>query len=42
MGLSWNPYYGVFEQGKCIACETEEEIFRVLGLDYINPEKRER
>ncbi len=42
LGMRWNPYHGVFERGKCIACETEEEIFTALQLDFVEPEKRER
>ena len=42
-GLRWNPYYGVYDgHGHCIAAETEADIFRALGLDFIPPEKRER
>ncbi len=33
--------YGVFEQSKCIARDTEEEIYRTLGLRWIPPELRE-
>jgi DNA polymerase (family 10) len=35
--------YGVFSAkgGKRIACETEEEVYRTLGLLYIEPELRE-
>jgi DNA polymerase (family 10) len=43
IGLTWKPYAGVFdEEGYCLASETEEDIFRVLQLDFIPPEKRER
>ena len=26
--------------GDCIKCETEEDVFNVLGLDYVPPEMR--
>ena len=42
LGMRWNPYHGVFEHGRCIACETEEEIFTTLQLDFVEPEKREK
>jgi DNA polymerase (family 10) len=44
LGLTWNPYHGVFcpQTRLCIASETEEEIFSALQLDFIPPEKRER
>lgn len=29
------------EQGEVIACKTEEEVFKVLGLEYRKPEERE-
>ncbi|MEZ6143592.1 MAG: DNA polymerase/3'-5' exonuclease PolX [Zavarzinella sp.] len=38
-GLSLNEY-GLTGK-KNVACETEEDIFRALGLDYIPPELRE-
>lgn len=42
-GLKWNPYAGVFNgEGKLVASETEEEIFKALGLAFIPPDKRER
>jgi len=41
--LRWNPYHGVFDsRGDCLASVTEEDIFRVLQLDFVPPEKRER
>jgi DNA polymerase (family 10) len=43
MGLVWNPYRGVFDgAGKCLASESEEEIFKALDLPFIEPERRER
>lgn len=32
---------GLFKGKKCIASKTEVEIFEALGMDYIEPEKRE-
>lgn len=40
MGLKLNEY-GLFEGKKYIAGKTEEEIYKVLGLDYMEPELRE-
>lgn len=33
--------YGLFKGTKPTACKTEADIFKVLGLDYIEPEMRE-
>ncbi|MFA5362662.1 MAG: DNA polymerase/3'-5' exonuclease PolX [Candidatus Omnitrophota bacterium] len=33
--------YGAFKNEKFIAGETEEELFKLLGMDYIEPELRE-
>ena len=33
--------YGVFYKGKRIICETEEELYQVIGLPFIEPELRE-
>lgn len=42
MGLKLNEY-GLFERdsGKMVAGETEEEVYKALGLTYIEPELRE-
>lgn len=43
MGMKLNEY-GLFRAGppeERIPCETEEEIYRALGLDYVEPELRE-
>jgi len=32
---------GVIKDGKVIASRTEEDIFKALELDFIEPEKRE-
>jgi DNA polymerase (family 10) len=48
LGLSWNPHHGVFGTcprrgvNACLASATEEEIFAVLKLDFVPPERRER
>lgn len=39
-GLKINEY-GIFRKNKFIAGATEEEIFKVLGMSYIEPELRE-
>lgn len=41
-GFSWNPYRGLLSDSKCVACQSEEEIFSALGLEFIPPEHRER
>ena len=33
--------YGVFKGKKRVTCKTEEEVYRALGLPYIEPELRE-
>ncbi|MDD5067798.1 MAG: DNA polymerase III, partial [bacterium] len=40
MGLKINEY-GVFRNSRMIAGRTEEEVYRTLKLDYIEPELRE-
>ena len=39
-GLKFNEY-GLFSGKKIVAHRTEEEIYKVLGMDYIEPEMRE-
>lgn len=41
-GAAWLPYEGVLKAGRIIASETERDIFKALGMDYIPPEKRDR
>jgi len=43
-GLRWHPMRGVTsEDGQTlIASETEQDIFKALGLAYVAPERRER
>jgi DNA polymerase (family 10) len=41
-GLHWDPFRGVLRAGKVIASETEEDVFRALGLTWVCPESRER
>lgn len=42
LGLRWHPYQGVLDSnGRCLASNTEEEIFHSLQLPYIPPERRE-
>lgn len=40
MGIKVNEY-GLFKGEELIPCSSEEEIYRVLGLEYIPPELRE-
>lgn len=41
--MLWKPYEGVFDpEGYCVAAETEGEIFKMIGVDWIEPERRER
>jgi DNA polymerase/3'-5' exonuclease PolX len=41
--MTWRPYEGVFDpEGYCVAAETELEVFKMCGVDYIEPERRER
>jgi DNA polymerase (family 10) len=41
-GLHFNPHVGVLQRGKVIAGESETDLFRVTGLPWIPPERRER
>jgi DNA polymerase (family 10) len=41
-GMAWKPYAGLWLGQHCQASDTEEEIYRGLGLDYLPPEDRER
>ncbi|OIO37012.1 MAG: hypothetical protein AUJ74_00250 [Candidatus Omnitrophica bacterium CG1_02_44_16] len=41
LGLKFNEY-GVFDKnGRCQASKTEKEMYKALGLDYIEPQMRE-
>lgn len=53
MGLKWNPHYGIYgppgwpevttsARSVCLAGDTEESIFTLLGLPLIPPSQRER
>jgi DNA polymerase (family 10) len=46
MGLHFHPHRGILrgagEGAQVVASETEEGVFRALGLDFIAPERRER
>lgn len=41
-GLRWHPHRGVMKGDRVIAAETEQEIFRAVGMLYVPPERRER
>lgn len=38
MGLEYKPYLGLCRNGAIIASETEEEIYRLLNLPFLDPE----
>lgn len=40
-GLHWDPYEGLEREGVLIEASTEEEMYRALGLEYIEPADRE-
>jgi DNA polymerase (family 10) len=42
LGRRLNPHHGVFEQRRCLASASEEDVFAALNLDFIPPERRER
>lgn len=41
-GLHWNPQSGLYVGGRCIAADTEKDLFAAVTLDYVRPEDRER
>ena len=42
LGLTWNPYEGVKDSlGHVIASESEDDIFKALGLPFVRPPSRE-
>ncbi|MBW2675072.1 MAG: hypothetical protein JRD89_16955 [Deltaproteobacteria bacterium] len=41
LGLKFSAADGIIDRGLVVACETEEDIFKALGLEYIPPERRE-
>ena len=41
LGRHWNPHWGVYQDGKCIASRTEADIYLALGLEFIEPADRE-
>jgi len=40
-GMMLSAAKGVIKDGKVIASRTEEEIFKALGMSFVEPEKRE-
>lgn len=42
LGLHFNPFVGLERNGQIVAGETEEEIFKALETDFIDPKRRER
>ena len=41
MNLHWNPYRGISQAGVHVAGDTEEHIYRTLGLEFLPPAERE-
>ena len=41
MGLMLSAALGVIKDGKVIASRSEQEIFEALGMEFVEPEKRE-
>lgn len=41
LGMMLSAAQGVIKDGKVIASRSEKEIFRALGMEYIEPENRE-
>lgn len=41
IGMKFSAADGIIDGGLVVACETEEDIFKALGLEYIPPERRE-
>lgn len=41
-GMTWDPYWGLKVGDRVLELESEEEMYRALGLPYLPPEKRER
>jgi len=42
LGCQWKPFKGIVRDGKIVASETEEEIFKALKLKYIQPPARKQ
>lgn len=42
LGYHWQTMIGLTQAGNWVAGETEEEIFHVLQMPYLDPEQRER
>lgn len=41
-GFQLKPYKGIIDkQGNIVKLKTEEEIFKLLGIDYVPPERRD-
>ena len=42
LGLRWDPHHGIFNgAGDCIASATEEDVYKALEMEWIEPEARE-
>jgi len=40
-GYHWNPQWGIYHNGHCIASASEQDIFKALDTPFIPPEQRE-
>lgn len=40
LGLKWNPYQGVFSNGRCLASAEETDIYDALKMNFILPHLR--
>lgn len=41
-GLKWNPYRGITDKdGNVLASETEEDIYKLLGIPFHEPQQRD-
>ena len=41
LGYRWEPHKGVFNgAGDCLASATEEDVFKVLEMEFVEPEER--
>jgi DNA polymerase (family 10) len=41
-GHAWNPYWGLYRNGKCLNTPEEADLFSALAIDFIPPEKRQK
>lgn len=41
-GCAWNPYKGIYKGSVLQPAEEEKDLFRLIGIDFVEPEARER